>query len=78
MNNKKIEGTTLTHFDGWLDNQDIIVAFHISLRTLQNLRSRGELPYSILGGRCFYKKEDVERMMEKKYGLMVKKGGTGK
>ena len=78
MHNTKIEGTTLTELSDWLDNQDIIVAFHISLRTLQNLRSKGELAYSIIGGRCFYKKEDVERMAEKKYGFMEKKGGTGK
>ena len=78
MQKKQIEGTPLKHFSDWLDNQDIIVAFHISLRTLQNLRSKGELAYSIIGGRCFYKKEDVERMAEKKYGFMEKKGGTGK
>jgi len=76
MLKEQIEGTPLTQLSDWLDNQDMLVTFHISLRTLQNLRSRGELPYAILGGRCFYKKEDVQRLMERKYGFMTEKGGT--
>lgn len=77
MQNQNTEGTALTQLSDWIDNQDIIVAFHISLRTLQSLRSKGELPYSIFGGRCFYKREDVERLMEQRYGFMAEKGGKG-
>ena len=36
----------------------------ISPGTLQNLRIQGHLPYTKINGSCYYKREDVEKMLE--------------
>lgn len=54
-----------TFLANWLDNQDVMELLHISSRTLQNYRSTKILPYSIIGGRCVYKRSDVEWLLEK-------------
>ncbi len=49
----------------WLDNQDVCELLNISKRTLQSYRDRGILPYSQIGYKCYYKKSDIERLIEK-------------
>jgi len=48
----------------WLDNQDVCQLLDISLRTLQNYRNKGVLPYSQIGYKCYYKIVDVEAFIE--------------
>ncbi|KAA6340896.1 hypothetical protein EZS27_011263 [termite gut metagenome] len=48
----------------WLDNQDICCLLGISLRTLQNYRDKGLIPYSQTGHKCYYKAKDIERFLE--------------
>lgn len=48
----------------WLDNQDVCQSLKISKRTLQTYRDNGTLAYSQIGYKCYYKKEDIEKLIE--------------
>lgn len=47
----------------WLDNQDACQLLQISKRTLQYYRDYGKLPFSMIGGKCYYKVSDIEKMI---------------
>ena len=47
----------------WLDIQQVCMRLSISKRTLQNLRDSGVLPFTKIGGKVFYKPEDIEKML---------------
>jgi len=49
----------------WLDNQDVCLLLNISLRTLQNYRDKGILPYFQIGYKCYYKSSDIEALLNK-------------
>ena len=51
------------HLEKWYDNYDVQKMFHISQRTLQTLRSKGKLPFTKLGNKCFYREQDLQYMM---------------
>lgn len=51
----------------WLDNQEVLQLLHISLRTLQTLRSNGTLPYSKIRGKFYYKVSDIEQLLQENY-----------
>ncbi len=53
--------------DSWLDNQEVLQFLHISLRTLQTLRSNGTLPYSKIRGKFYYKVSDIEQLLQENY-----------
>ena len=53
----------------WLDNQDVILALHISPRTLQTLRSNGTLPFSRIGNKIYYFKQDIIKILSDNYTL---------
>lgn len=57
----------LTPLDKWHDNFEVMNMFHISQRTLQTLRSNGKLPFAKMGGRCYYKESDLQRLLEDSY-----------
>lgn len=50
--------------DEWLDNQDVCQFLKISKRTLQTYRDNGTLAYSQVGYKCYYKKSDIEKLIE--------------
>lgn len=50
--------------DEWLDNQDVCQLLKISKRTLQTYRDNGTLAYSQIGYKCYYKKTDIEKLIE--------------
>ncbi|MCR4801092.1 MAG: helix-turn-helix domain-containing protein [Bacteroidales bacterium] len=50
--------------DDWLDNQDVTMQLHISLRTLQELRSKGVIPYTKLGNKVYYRRADIENLLK--------------
>lgn len=58
--------------EDWIDNQIVMQRLHISLRTLQTLRSNGTLPYTRVNGKIYYLRKDVEALLCKNYG---RKGG---
>ena len=57
----------LTPLSEWHDNYEVMEMCHISARTLQTLRSNGKLPFAKMGGRCYYKERDLQRLMDESY-----------
>ena len=47
----------------WLDNDEAAALLEVSKRTLQRLRTAGELTYSIRGGRVRYTLSEVQRLV---------------
>ena len=47
----------------WLDSQEVLFTLGISARTLQAYRDKGQLPYSQVGSKFYYKSEDVQRLV---------------
>lgn len=50
---------------GWIDTADMMKMLKVSLRTLQGYRDDGIIPFSKLAGKIFFKKSDVEAILEK-------------
>lgn len=50
--------------DEWLDNQEVCQLLKVSKRTLQTYRDNGTLAYSQIGYKCYYKKTDIEKLIE--------------
>lgn len=48
----------------WLDNQEVCQLLKVSKRTLQTYRDNGTLAYSQIGYKCYYKKVDIEKLIE--------------
>ena len=48
----------------WLKSYEVRKLLNISPGTLQNLRINGTLRYTKIGGLLYYKKEDIEKLLE--------------
>ncbi|WP_313381452.1 helix-turn-helix domain-containing protein [Proteiniphilum saccharofermentans] len=53
----------------WLNDQDAAAILRISKRTMQRLRSNGEITYSIRGNKAWYTLAEVKRLLS---GRVVK------
>ena len=49
----------------WIDNQDVCIMMDISPRKLLTLRRTGEMPYSRIDRKIYYRKKDIITYMEK-------------
>ena len=58
-----------TPLKDWLDNQDVMQTLHISPRTLQTLRSNGTLPYSRIGNKIYYRRQDIIKILSDNYTM---------
>lgn len=47
----------------WLNDQDAAAILQVSKRTMQRLRSNGEITYSIRGGKAWYTLAEVKRLL---------------
>ena len=47
----------------WLKSAEVRSMLEVSAGTLQNLRINGQLRFSRVGARIYYKKEDIEKML---------------
>jgi len=47
----------------WVDNYDVCTFLKISERTLQRLRSKGLVSYSVISGKSYYTLTEVKRML---------------
>ena len=56
-----------TSLEDWLDNQDVMQALHISLRKLQTLRANGTLPFSRIGNKIYYRRQDIIKILSDNY-----------
>lgn len=50
--------------NGWLDSDEVSEMLDISTRTLQRLRAKNQISYSLLGGKCYYKASDIETALK--------------
>jgi len=50
--------------DGWIDSADVCRALGISKRTLQTWRNNGKMPYSMLGGKVYYREGEIHKLLE--------------
>lgn len=48
-------GKVMPEDDNLLDNQDLCLLFKVSIRTLQRLRSKNELPYMLISEKVYYR-----------------------
>lgn len=53
--------------DAIIDNQEFLMMMKVSKRTAQAWRDRGLISYSIVGGKIYYKKADINEMLKKHY-----------
>jgi len=53
--------------EDWIDGQDVMRTLHISQRTLQTLRSNGTIPYTKIGNKIWYLRQDIERVLRSNY-----------
>lgn len=47
----------------WLSDQDAATILRVSKRTMQRLRSNGDITYSIRGGKAWYTLAEVKRLL---------------
>ena len=59
-----------------LDNQDVMQKLHISSRTLQTLRTNGTLPFSRIGKKLYYRKNDIQKILSNNF-IMYKYRNQG-
>ena len=58
-----------TPLEDWIDGQTVMQALHISPRTLQTLRTNGTLPYSRIGNKLYYRKQDILKILSDNYTM---------
>jgi len=49
----------------WMDNADMCALLGITKRTLQRYRQKGVLPYYMMRGKPYYKKDEVQECMKR-------------
>lgn len=62
---QKIDRLKVPSTDDLLTNKEVIAKCDISSRTLQNWRDSGNLKYSKVGKKCFYKQSDLDDFLAK-------------
>lgn len=50
----------------WVDSYEVCTFLKISERTLQRLRSKGTISYSIIGGKSYYTIAEIKRMLNER------------
>lgn len=48
----------------WVDGYEVCTFLRISERTLQRLRSNGQVSYSIISGKSYYQIKEIKRLLE--------------
>ncbi|CAG5086002.1 helix-turn-helix domain-containing protein [Parvicella tangerina] len=61
---KKQDKTLAVKESEWIKSHQVQRLLGISPGTLQNLRLNGTIPYSKVGGVLFYKKTDIQHILE--------------
>jgi len=55
------------NLEDWIDGQEVMMKLRISPRTLQTLRSNGTIPFTRIGHKLYYLKQDIERILRNNY-----------
>lgn len=68
LSDKEIENLSERAFlEDWIDGQEVMQKLRISPRTLQTLRSNGTIPFTRIGHKLYYLKQDIERILRNNY-----------
>ena len=68
LSDKEIENLSERAFlEDWIDGQEVMQKLKISPRPLQTLRSNGTIPYTRIGHKPSYLKQDIERILRNNY-----------
>ncbi len=60
----KVKATSL---EDWLDGENVCRLLKISKKTLESYRSKHILQYSKFLKKCYYKKSDIQALLDKNY-----------
>lgn len=55
------------NLEDWIDGQEVMMKLKISPRTFQTLRSNGTIPFTRIGHKLYYLKQDIERILRNNY-----------
>ena len=66
VNKKLIQATPL---EDWIDCYDVMHMLRISYRTLQTLRSNGMVPFSRLGKKIYFRRQDIQNILADNYKM---------
>lgn len=58
--------TTVDPDNAWIDSDDVCAYLKISQRTLQRLRTSGNITYSTLGGKTYYTISEIRKILEER------------
>ena len=58
-----------TPLEDWIDSQIVMQALHISSRTLHTLRTNGILPFSRIGNKIYYRRQDIQKILSDNYTM---------
>ena len=58
-----------------VSNQEFLQLMKISKRTAQSWRDEGRISFSQIGGKIYYKREDIEDMLNRNYNKAFAKNG---
>lgn len=53
----------------WMNGLEVSHALGMSYKTLLRLRKSGALPYSKVNGKIYFKREDVDKLLDNNYRL---------
>lgn len=70
-------GEGLTPLEDWLPSHTVERKLGISTRTLQTLRDNGTIPFTRLGGKIYYKRSDIQRILDDAYTMSRLKNPDG-
>ena len=56
----------LTDDNSWLNDEEVCELLKIGTKTLYRLRKKGDISYSTIAQKHYYKKSDIWKLMEKK------------
>lgn len=52
--------------EGWIEGEDVCRILTLSKRTLQTYREKGIIPYTCIGGKIFYRRNDLAIFLDSK------------
>ena len=55
------------NLEDWIDGQEVMIKLRIRPLTLQTLRSNGTIPFTRIGHKLYYLKQDIERILRNNY-----------
>ena len=57
---------TINPEEEWIDSFEVCTFLNISQRTLQRLRSKGAITYSVIAGKTYYTIAEIKRMLNER------------